>query len=122
MVPGTVVSALAYPLGIGLAVWHLAAGPLPKGPDALSNLVTATGTTVFVAGLGAMCLPALVGALRRGWWTLLPWVPMLPVYYGLVSLAAWLGLLEWLLAPYRWNKTEHGLSATSRTGAMRRRR
>ncbi len=121
MVPGTVVSALAYPFGIGLAAWTLAAGPLPAGPDLLANLVTATGLTVFAAGLAAMWLPALAGGLRRGWWSLAPWVLMLPVYYGLVSVAAWLGLIELLLAPYRWNKTEHGLSATSRTGAMRRR-
>ncbi|AWN53998.1 glycosyltransferase family 2 protein [Methylobacterium sp. 17Sr1-1] len=119
MVPGTVVSALAYPFGIALAVWHLTADPLPEGPDFVANLVTATGATVFVAGLGAMGLPALAGCLRRGWWSLAPWVLMLPFYYGLVSAAAWLGLLELLVAPYRWNKTEHGLSATSRTGAMR---
>ncbi|MET7244197.1 glycosyltransferase family 2 protein [Methylobacterium sp. EM32] len=119
MVPGTVVSALAYPFGIALAVWHLTADPLPAGRDLVANLVTATGATVFVAGLGAMGLPALAGCLRRGWWSLAPWVLLLPFYYGLVSAAAWLGLLEWLMAPYRWNKTEHGLSATSRTGAMR---
>ncbi|SFV12614.1 Glycosyl transferase family group 2 [Methylobacterium sp. 174MFSha1.1] len=121
MVPGTVVSALAYPFGIALAVWHLAADPLPAAPDFVANLVTATGATVFAAGLGAMGLPALAGCLRRGWWSLAPWVLMLPLYYGLVSAAAWLGLLELLVAPYRWNKTEHGLSATSRTGAMRER-
>ncbi|WP_246775795.1 glycosyltransferase [Methylobacterium aquaticum] len=120
MVPGTVVSALAYPFGIGLAAWHLAADPLATGPGLLASLVTATGLTVFAAGLGAMWLPALVGGLRRGWWSLVPWVLVMPVYYGLVSVAAWLGLVELLLAPHRWNKTEHGLSATSRTGAMTR--
>ncbi len=120
MVPGTVVSALAYPVAIGLAAWHLAAGPVPAAPDLLANLVTATGLTVFAAGLAAMWLPALVGGLRRGLRSLVPWVLVLPVYYGLVSVAAWLGLVELLLAPYRWNKTEHGLSATSRTGAMTR--
>ncbi|AWB21865.1 glycosyl transferase [Methylobacterium currus] len=121
MVPGTVVSALAYPFGIALTAWHFAADPLPAGPDVLSNLATATGATVFAAGLGAMGVPALVGCLRRGWWSLAPWVLALPFYYGLVSAAAWLGLIELLMAPYRWNKTEHGLSATSRSGALRRR-
>ncbi len=120
MVPGTVVSALAYPFGILLAVWFLAAGPLPDAPDFLANLVTATGATVFLAGLGAMWLPALAGCLRRGWWSLAPWAITLPAYYLLVSLAAWLGLVELLLAPYRWNKTAHGRAVTSRSGAMRR--
>nr|WP_312892118.1 glycosyltransferase family 2 protein [Methylobacterium sp. DB0501] len=121
-VPGTVACALAYPFGIALAVRHLAVDPLPAAPDFFANLVTATGLTVAAAGLGAMWLPALVGGLRRGWWSLIPWVLVLPFYYGLVSLAAWLGLVELLLAPYRWNKTEHGLAATSRSGAMQRRR
>ncbi|KMO33963.1 glycosyl transferase [Methylobacterium tarhaniae] len=122
MVPGSVVCALAYPFGIALAAWHITADPLPAVPDALANLVTGTGAVVFAAGLGAMWLPALAGCRRRGWWTLAPWVIALPVYYALVSAAAWLALVELLLAPYRWNKTDHGLSATSRTGAMRRRR
>lgn len=120
-VPGTVICALAYPFGIALAFRHLAADPLPASPDLVANLVTATGLVVLLAGLGAMWLPALAGCLRRGWWRLAPWALALPFYYGLVSLAAWLGLVELLLAPYRWNKTEHGLAATSRTGAMRRR-
>ncbi|WP_246102045.1 glycosyltransferase family 2 protein [Methylobacterium terricola] len=120
MVPGTVVCALAYPFGLALAAWSLATDPLPATPDLLANLVTATGAAVFVAGLAAMWLPAFAGCRRRGWPGLVPWLLALPLYYGLVSLAAWLGLLELLLAPYRWNKTEHGLAATSRTGAMRR--
>ncbi|WP_156311889.1 glycosyltransferase family 2 protein [Methylobacterium platani] len=120
MVPGTVVCALAYPVGIALAARHLLTDPLPAAPDALANLVTASGVAVAAAGLGAMWLPALVGCRRRGWPGLAPWVLLLPLYFGLVSLAAWLGLAELLRAPYRWNKTEHGLAATSRTGAMRR--
>ncbi len=120
MVPGTVVSALAYPFGIAMAAWALTADPLPDAPDFLANLLTATGVTVFLAGLGAMWLPALAGCRRRGWWRLAPWALALPVYYLFVSLAAWLGLVELLLAPYRWNKTTHGRAATSRTGAMRR--
>ncbi|WP_342636477.1 glycosyltransferase family 2 protein [Methylobacterium nonmethylotrophicum] len=121
-VPGTVLSALAYPFALALAVWEITADPLPAAPDFLANLVTASGLTVLAAGLCAMWLPALAGCRRRGWWGLAPWALLLPVYYGLVSAAAWLGLLELLLAPYRWNKTEHGLAATSRTGAMQERR
>ena len=39
---------------------------------------------------------------------------MLPVYYVLVSLAAWRALYEFAVHPSRWNKTEHGLARTSR--------
>lgn len=121
LVPGTVGSALAYPI---LMLWSVAdlAGFLrdgaPAPPAFWPNLPSGTATTVFVAGLLAMMLPAALGCVRRGWWDLLAWVPLLPVYFVLVSLGAWLGLIELVTAPQRWNKTEHGLSRTSRSGAL----
>jgi hypothetical protein len=45
----------------------------------------------------------------------------MPVYFLLVSLAAWLALIELVRAPVRWNKTPHGLSRTSRSGRLHRR-
>ena len=44
----------------------------------------------------------------------------MPVYFLLVSLAAWLALIELVRAPLRWNKTRHGLARTSRSGRRRR--
>jgi len=38
----------------------------------------------------------------------------LPVYWLLLSLAAWRALFQLLRDPYRWEKTEHGLARTSR--------
>jgi hypothetical protein len=57
-------------------------------------------------------IPACV-ALRR-LWRLMPWILLLPLYYSLVSVAAWRGLWEMAIAPFRWNKTSHGLARTSR--------
>ena len=82
-------------------------------------MTAALGIILFAAGLVAMIVPAFVGVARRGWWGLLPYVPLLPLYYALVSAAAWRGLAELFLAPFRWNKTEHGLARTSRTGMLR---
>jgi hypothetical protein len=59
-----------------------------------------------------------LGCIRRRWWGLLPWIGLLPAYFVLVSAAAWLGLIELIRAPARWNKTEHGLAATSRSGRL----
>ena len=61
-----------------------------------------------------------MAAIRlRRLWRLLAYVPALPFYYGLVSVAAWRGLAELLLDPFRWNKTEHGLARTSRAGSLK---
>ncbi|WP_407522402.1 glycosyltransferase family 2 protein [Methylobacterium oryzisoli] len=118
MVPGTVLSALAYPVLIGMAGWRFLARPLPADTSLAANLLTGLALVLFLAGFAAMLLPAIVGCIRRRWWGLLPWVGLLPVYFLLVSAAAWLGLIELIRAPARWNKTEHGLAATSRSGRL----
>lgn len=122
LVPGTVISALAYPFLMGRAAYDFAAfawrgSPAPGG--FWTNLPTGTSVTLFVAGLLAMLLPAALGCVRRGWFDLLGAVPGMPVYFLLISLAAWSGLYELVRAPNRWNKTEHGLARTSRSGALR---
>ncbi len=123
LVPGTVGSALVYPI---FMVWSVAdlvgfvRDGAPAVPGFWPNLPGGTAVTVFVAGLLAMMLPAALGCVRRGWWDLLAWVPLLPVHFLLVSLGAWLGLIEFVTAPQRWNKTEHGQSRTSRSGALTR--
>jgi glycosyltransferase XagB len=80
---------------------------------------SALGIILFVSWLVAIIVPALAALQRRRWWVLLPYVPLLPFYYVLISVAAWRGLWELLLDPFHWNKTEHGLARTSRTGTIR---
>ncbi|KAB1071820.1 glycosyltransferase [Methylobacterium planeticum] len=121
LVPGTVVSALIYPFLMGAAAHAFLLRPVPAGPEFWPNLPTGLAITIFLTGVAAMLLPAALGALRRGWIDLVPFVLVLPFYFLLVSLAAWLGVIELIRAPNRWNKTEHGLSRTSRSGALARR-
>ncbi|KQO91548.1 glycosyltransferase family 2 protein [Methylobacterium sp. Leaf91] len=118
LIPGTVVSALSYPFLMLPAVVSLWPGRIEAGSDFWANLPTGTAITVLVSGFVAMLLPAYIGCRRRGWHDLVPFVPLLPAYFLLVSLAAWRGVIELILAPDRWNKTEHGLSRTSRSGAL----
>lgn len=118
LIPGTVASALAYPFLMLPAVVSLWPSRIEAESRFWSNLPTGTAITVLVGGFVAMLLPAYIGCRRRGWHDLVPFVPLLPVYFLLVSLAAWRGVIELVFAPDRWNKTEHGLSRTSRTGAL----
>ncbi|MCJ2080916.1 glycosyltransferase family 2 protein [Methylobacterium sp. J-090] len=120
LVPGTVVCALAYPFLMGHAAYRFLFAGVEPLDGFWINLPNGTAMTVFVSGLLAMLLPAALGCVRRGWWDLLPYVPLMPAYFLLVSLGAWLGLIELVLAPDRWNKTEHGLSRSSRSGALNR--
>ncbi len=115
---GTVVSALFYPvLALG-AVAALADGALSRIGPPLDALGWGVGLVTFAAGAVAMLVPPAEALRRRRWWGLLPFVPLMPLYYVLVSVAAWRALVELVHRPFRWNKTDHGLARTSRSGLL----
>jgi glycosyltransferase XagB len=115
---GAVLSALAYPFFTGLFLLSRLGG-MPRPLSTTWGAVWYSGSlTLFGLGAAAVFVPACVALHRRRLWRLLPWVLLLPLYYGLVSLAAWRGLWELMTAPFRWNKTNHGLARTSRTGLL----
>ena len=43
----------------------------------------------------------------KGWWFT---IATMPFYWLLMSIAAWMALWQLAFAPFKWNKTEHGLS------------
>lgn len=114
---GSVASALGYPVFAVAALFALSDGALlPQGRDAGWTAVMA----VLVMGAGALAIlvPPALGVWRRGDYRLLAYLPLLPLYYGLVSLAAWLALLEYTTRRYNWNKTAHGLARSSTRQAL----
>ncbi len=115
---GTVLSAFGFPFFTAAAAEALASGRLVTAATPLEILAASLSITLLCAGVVALTLPPLEALRRRRWWSLLPFVPLVPLYYGLVSIAAWRGLFELLAAPARWNKTEHGLARTSRAARL----
>jgi len=115
---GTVLTALLYPFLTATAAAAIADGALARTGRAYDVLGWGLGLVTLAAGALAIYLPPLVAIKRRGLWRLLPLVPFLPLYYALVSVAAWRGLFELVRDPYRWNKTDHGLAVTSRASQM----
>ncbi|MGO4573745.1 glycosyltransferase [Microvirga sp. 2TAF3] len=115
---GTVLSALSYPFFTGLFVvlWRQ-----DLFPEAQWQAAWRMGSlTLFLLGVAAIFLPACVALNRRRLWRLLPWIPLLPAYYALVSIAAWRALWEVVREPFHWNKTSHGLARTSRSGLLQK--
>lgn len=116
---GTVLSALVYPLFTVRYVASWLGGPEQVHDPRWTIAFKAYALTLFVSGAASVFIPACVALHRRKLWRLSPWILLLPLYYGLVSLAAWRGLWELAIAPFRWNKTSHGLARTSRAGLFR---
>src|SRR5215210_3526632 len=108
---GALLAALGYPFFAVHAIVSLSDGTLVRADTPFEALQAAVGLTLFVAGLFAMMGPAVVAIRHRRLRRCLAYVPLLPLYYAFVSIAAWRGLAELLLDPFRWNKSdEHGLA------------
>ncbi len=110
LVGGTVMASLVHSLFVAKLLTELVLAG--SDPD---TLVAMTSHAIFLAaGYVAFIGVCLVGLFRRKLlrcaWALI----LLPIYWMLLSLAAWRALFQLVRDPYRWEKTEHGLARTSR--------
>jgi len=110
IVGGNVLTALAYPILV-VAVAAFIAG-LFRGES--SSIFADPLMPLHVATLAAGYLSTIViglmglarrGHLRSGWV-----LALTPLYWGCLSIAAWRALWQFWADPYRWEKTEHGLT------------
>lgn len=51
----------------------------------------------------------VAGSVQRGYFDLAKFALLSPLYWGLMSIAAWKGFLQLFYAPFYWEKTVHGL-------------
>lgn len=116
---GVFASVLLHPICLAamLAMW-LVYPPLPSGSG--FGFVLLASLNLLVLGLGyGVSLVLARRALRRrgigGWYGTLA---TMPLYWLLMSAAAWLALWQFVTRPFHWNKTEHGLT---RVAGFRRR-
>ncbi|MGC1779061.1 MAG: glycosyltransferase family 2 protein [Xanthobacteraceae bacterium] len=111
-----VIAALIHPffmVGLAYTLYAL--------PTAWANTVMQNAAPIFatslLSGYASTILVDLIGLrrrrlLRHAW--ALAWTPL---YWLLLSLAAWRALIQLIYDPQYWEKTEHGLAKTSRIGA-----
>jgi glycosyltransferase XagB len=111
---GTLLSAWSYPLFLVATVVTLILQGLPQADTLAHAAIIGVWFTMFGGGLIALLAPVVLGALHRGLRDLLWFLPLLPIYCLLVSGAAFMAVVEYIRAPSRWNKTDHGLARTSR--------
>ncbi|MEX2034645.1 MAG: glycosyltransferase [Xanthobacteraceae bacterium] len=111
LVGGTVLAALIHSLFAAMLVWQFATAWFA---DATPPLMPGFYAAILIAGYLISAALGLIGLARRRLlncaWALL----LMPLYWLLLSLAAWRALFQLLRDPYRWEKTEHGLARTSR--------
>ena len=114
LVGGTVLAALVHGLFATRLAWTLST--TPPG-DAMTRVLLGFDAAALLSGYLISAALGLIGLARRRLlgcaWVLL----LIPMYWLLLSIAAWRAVFQLLRDPYRWEKTEHGLARTSRLGA-----
>ncbi|MBB3811345.1 glycosyltransferase [Pseudochelatococcus contaminans] len=111
---GTLLGALCMPLFILATAWTLVdwAMAAPHISAASWPLAMARGFSliVMVCGTASFVLPVLVGLARRRRLALLWLLPLSPLYFLMITVAAWRGVRDLIRNPSHWRKTGHGLS------------
>jgi cellulose synthase/poly-beta-1,6-N-acetylglucosamine synthase-like glycosyltransferase len=119
LIGGTWITFALNPLyAFLLLLWYVA------HPHVLESVFA--GWVYFVAAtnlfLGAFVFTYvnMVAVARRKIWDLLAWTALSPLYWGLMSIAAWRGLVQLIRQPSYWDKTTHGLTTTPVSSASHR--
>ncbi len=119
VVGGTVLAALVHSLFAAAFMWEIVSQGWGSGRADLGEILIAGlhGTTL-ISGYAISVALGVIGLARRRLlhcaWALLA----TPIYWVLLSVAAWRALIQLLHDPYRWEKTEHGRARTSRLASM----
>ena len=112
MIGGTVLSALVHPWFYALVAFDLARGVFAAQPESLLGLPFWTMAWInlasgYLAALGVGLLAVRHRGLHRLYWQ----IPLMPIYWLLISAAAYRALWQFVSAErFKWEKTEHGLT------------
>ncbi|MCK0209142.1 glycosyltransferase [Starkeya koreensis] len=117
MLGSGVAAALLHPflvLQLLLDLW------LEEPADASAALAALDGLSlsVLLIGYGSAVLSTAIGMARRQVPGLGRVLLLMPVYWLMMSAAAWRAVFHLVVAPHRWEKTDHGLARTSRRRAL----
>lgn len=112
LIGGTVLAALLHPFFLGWLLIDAFYGTLLM--EAVSPQDALKKSVVFLtlaSGYFASGLLAFVGLWRSKQFASAWILPTIPIYWLLLSLAAWRAVWKLVRAPYHWEKTEHGIAA-----------
>jgi cellulose synthase/poly-beta-1,6-N-acetylglucosamine synthase-like glycosyltransferase len=119
VIGGAVLAALVHGVFAGVLVGQLASGLFwSDKPGAFDQVFAGLYVITLTSGYLLSALLGFVGLSRRRLLRSAGYLGLLPLYWLLLSLAAWRAVLQLVWSPYRWEKTEHGLARTSRQGTM----
>jgi len=119
VVGGAVLAALVHGIFAAVLTWQLASGLFWSAKSGVFEMMFAgLYVTTLTSGYALSALLGFIGLSRRraldsAWYLILT-----PFYWLMLSAAAWRAVFQLISAPYRWEKTRHGLARNSRRKAF----
>ena len=77
--------------------------------DLFPGFVFYAASSMLFVGNFAFVYLNLAGTMQRGYFELTRYALLSPLYWGLMSWAAWKGFAQLITKPFYWEKTIHGL-------------
>ena len=68
----------------------------------------------LVIGTAFFIITQVIATVKERVYSLIPFALLVPIYWALMSIAAWKGALQLLTKPFYWEKTQHGISKSDR--------
>jgi glycosyltransferase XagB len=118
LLAGNVLSALVHPFFTAAFCYLL----VVKSPaEVITDMDGALPiyAATLLGGYASTIIPDWIGLARRGLLRHVWILALTPIYWFLLSWAAWRALFQLLSDPTRWEKTEHGLAKNSRRAGTR---
>jgi cellulose synthase/poly-beta-1,6-N-acetylglucosamine synthase-like glycosyltransferase len=120
VIGGAVLAALVHGIFAGVLAAQIATGLLWSGKTGLfEHAFAGLYVATLITGYLLSALLGFVGLSRRRLGRSAPYLLLLPLYWLLLSFAAWRAVFQLIRSPYRWEKTAHGLARTSRQATVR---
>ncbi len=113
VVGGTALTMLLNPVFWGLtSLWAATEAGLIR--EMFPGVVYFAGALNLFVGNFVFTYLNVAGSLRRGYHDLVKYALFSPLYWALMSVAAWRGLAQLITRPSYWEKTIHGLTTNGR--------
>jgi len=111
---GIILSALVHPIFYLLLIYDAVNGTLFAASEhPLVQSFLALAMINLVSGYVSAALLGVAVLTARRMWRLIPQIMLIPLYWLMISFAAYRAVYQAVVKPFHWDKTEHGVSAAA---------
>lgn len=117
-VGGKTAVLFVNPIMWALAVIYILFRPIDVYHTLFPTPVLYMGTLCLIFGNFFYTYTHLIGCMKRGQFHLVKWTLLIPIYWAMASVAAFMALQQLIFKPHYWEKTQHGLHLRSSGSSM----